>query len=616
MIDDIFRRVYEDEFLATRANKRLRSRVWNAIRPRRAWQPFAFAAAGLAVAVLMVATQPDNTVTTPATNKTDDWAFDGGSASSSFSSSAALGSSSGGMLSTLSDTFGRSPAAMTTESVADSARLGYSVGGAKDANAFRDDIENGYVPLPTDLTYEGLFYEYFFDTGESQPCADLFCPSYATASAPDPISGETDYYVTVGLNSGMTEADFARPPLDLVVVLDISGSMSSPFDRYYYDSGSWDEEDAAQSKMDVAKDAVVALMGHLNPDDRLGIVLFDGEAELAKPLRLVSETDMGSIERHLRDVEPRGNTDMSAGMDLATSLFADAEDGGNERRVILLTDAQPNAGDLSESGLAGRIADNAEDGIYATMIGIGVDFQTELVEAMTKTRGANYYAVHSPSEFRERMDEGFDFMVTPLVFDLSLEVDADGFDVEQVYGSPEAEESTGELMSVNTLFPSRTDGGETKGGVVLLKLRRTGTDATLALRASYEDRDGNRYENEATVTFDGGAGYDNAGIRKAVWLARYADLLKDWMTDARAEERWWRFGEPEPLVNEDDGIAVPPDPSASMLSRWEQTSVPLTVDDAYREAFATFREAFAEEIEAIGDTTMERETDVLNLLIR
>lgn len=598
MINDIFRRVYEDEFLATRPNNRLRSRVWSMIRPRRAWQPFAFAAAGIAVAILMVIAQPDRTVTDPATNKTDDWAFDGGSALSDAASSAALGSP---------------PAAMTTESVADAARLGYSVGGAKDANAFRDDIENGYIPLPTDLTYEGLFYEYFFDTGETQPCAELFCPSYATASAPDPISGETDYYVTVGLNSGMTEADFARKPLDLVVVLDISGSMRSPFDRYYYDGGSWDDEDAAQSKMDVAKDAVVALMGHLNPDDRLGIVLFDGEAELAKPLRLVSETDMESIERHLRDVEPRGNTDMSAGMDLATSLFADAENDGNERRVILLTDAQPNAGDLSESGLAGRIADNAKDGIYATMIGIGVDFQTELVEAMTKTRGANYYAVHSPSEFRDRMDEGFDYMVTPLVFDLALEVDADGFDVEQVYGSPDADRSTGELMSVNTLFPSRTEAGETKGGVVLLKLRRTGAGDRLTLRASYEDRDGNRHETEAAATF-ADDGYDNDGIRKAVWLARYADLLKNWMTDARAEDRWWQFGEPEPLVNEDDGIAVPPEPNASTRSRWEQASVPLAVDDAYREAFATFREAFAEEIAAIGDSTMEREMDVLDLL--
>ncbi|OGL94733.1 hypothetical protein A2348_02330 [Candidatus Uhrbacteria bacterium RIFOXYB12_FULL_58_10] len=431
MIHDVFRRVYEDEFLATRPNKRLRSRVLTSLRPRRAWLPFVFAGAAGLVAITLMTTVtpriPDAGVPTTR-GMIDDWAYD-------------------------------------SDSVTNAPRLGYSVGGAKDANAFRDDIENGFVPLPTDLTYEGLFYEYFFETGEQTPCAQLFCPSYATATAPDPISGDADHYLTVGLNSGMTEADFKRGPLDLVVVLDISGSMGSPFDDYYYggETGFWDDEDAAPSKLDVAKDAIVALMSHLNPDDRLGIVLFDDETELAKPLRVAAETDMPSIERHLRDVQSRGSTDMSAGMDLATSLFDDIGAAGRERRVILLTDAQPNVGDLSESGLTGRIEDNAKQGVYATMIGIGLDFQTELVETMTKTRGANFYAVHSPSEFRERMDEGFDFMVTPLVFDLTLTVEAEGFDVEQVYGSPEANRATGELVSVNTLFPSLAQDGETRG---------------------------------------------------------------------------------------------------------------------------------------------------------
>ena len=43
--------------------------------------------------------------------------------------------------------------------------LGYSVGGAKDINNFRENIENGYFPLETDITYEGIYYDYSFDTG-------------------------------------------------------------------------------------------------------------------------------------------------------------------------------------------------------------------------------------------------------------------------------------------------------------------------------------------------------------------------------------------------------------------------------------------------------------------
>ena len=555
----------------------------------------------------------------------DDWEYGGTQVELEGASSASSTTRTYGL--SVSDMFGSAASVSSLgrssgagDMAAESQRLGYSVGGAKDSNAFRDDIANGYVPLPTDLTYEGLFYEYYFDTGEQMPCAELFCPSYATATAPDPISGETDYYLTVGLNSGMTEADFERKPLNLVIALDISGSMGSPFDEYYYDGkaatmNGEPQEDEMESKLKVAQDSLVALMDHLRPDDRLGIVLFDDAAVIAKPLRLVSETDMAGIERHVRELTPQQSTNMSAGMDLATTLFADVEDAGYENRVILLTDAQLNTGDLSESGLVGRVESNAEDGVYSTMIGIGVDFQTELVEAMTKTRGANYYSVHSPSEFKMRMDEGFDFMVTPLVFDLTLDVKSDGFDIEQVYGSPEANRTTGEVMYVNTLFPSPTNEGETKGGIVLLKLKRTEGNANLTLSASYEDRDGKRYENKSTVTFpDGAEQYDNAGIRKAVWLARYADILKDWMIDARAESHWWQAIDPEPLVNEEEGITVPTDVDSAMISRWEQTSVPLTVSEAYIEALTKFRDAFKAEVTAIGDATMERETEILDQL--
>ena len=51
----------------------------------------------------------------------------------------------------------------------------------------------------------------------------------------DPLSNETVRYMTVGLNSGLSKADFERTDLNLVVVLDTSGSMDSSFDRYYDD---------------------------------------------------------------------------------------------------------------------------------------------------------------------------------------------------------------------------------------------------------------------------------------------------------------------------------------------------------------------------------------------
>jgi len=117
----------------------------------------------------------------------------------------------------------------------DSGNIGFSAGGAKDINNFRENIKNGYLPIPTDITYEGLFYDYYFDTGQQEKCDKLFCPSYARAITQDPFSGKEEYYLAVGLNSGIKESDFKRKKLNLVVVLDISGSMGSPFNKYYYD---------------------------------------------------------------------------------------------------------------------------------------------------------------------------------------------------------------------------------------------------------------------------------------------------------------------------------------------------------------------------------------------
>jgi len=59
--------------------------------------------------------------------------------------------------------------------------IGFSTGGAKDTNNFRENIKNGYFPISTDITYNGLFYDYYFDTGKKTESEHLFSPSYSCA---------------------------------------------------------------------------------------------------------------------------------------------------------------------------------------------------------------------------------------------------------------------------------------------------------------------------------------------------------------------------------------------------------------------------------------------------
>jgi len=502
------------------------------------------------------------------------------------------------------------------ESWRDSDTIGLAVGGAKGIDNFRANIENGYLPLPTDMTYEGLFYEYYFDTGQTKSCNKLFCPSYSYAVTRDPFSNKTEYYLSVGLNSGMKERDFERKKLNLVIVLDISGSMSSPFNQYYYDQFGnqveldWKERNT--QKIEVAKDALVAVLDQLNNDDRFGIVLFNDRAYLLQRMTQVRHTDMDEVEDSIFDIRADGSTNLADGMQLATELvgkYSDYDPYEYENRIIFLTDAMPNTGETGAYSLLRLLKNNASDNIYTTFIGIGVDFNTELIETITKTRGANYYSVHSPGDFMERMGEEFDYMVTPLVFDLRLTLDSEDWDIEMVYGSPEADKATGELMKVNTLFPSKKEDGETKGGLILLKLKKRGDDSSsIRLNVSYEDRAGKEDSSTARFYIDDESPeyFENGGIRKGILLARYADLMKDWIIDEREHAHWSRPW--EPMVNPECGIIVPP------LGEWERQSLPLMVSREYRSLFQEFSDYFADEMDEIGDSTLEQELDILESL--
>ena len=239
-----------------------------------------------------------------------------------------------------------------------SASLGFSTGGAKDINNFRANIENKFLPLPEDITVEGLYYDYFFDTGATAPCEKLFCPVYNLATSPDPLSGNPDYYMAVGLTSDLKAEDFGRKKLNLVIVLDISGSMNSPFNQYHYDRKrprilptAEKEEKDNRTKMAIANEAVQQLTRHLRDNDRFGMVVFDNQGYLAKPLNPVGETDMDKIREHIGELRSRGGTNFEAGYKEGTKLFGElkAIDANEyENRIIFLTDAMPNRGQIEE----------------------------------------------------------------------------------------------------------------------------------------------------------------------------------------------------------------------------------------------------------------------------
>ena len=483
--------------------------------------------------------------------------------------------------------------------------VGVAVGGAQDANAFRTNVENGFVPQPTDVEYEGLFHDYYFDTGDGS-CERRFCPSYSRAVSPDPLSGRTEHYLTVGLNSGLSQ-DFERPPLDLVVVVDTSGSMDSEIAEYHYDGDDDREEPGRVQKITVARQALSAMVDQLRPEDRLAVVAYDDGARVVQDLRRVEEISGERLSERLDTLSADGGTNLASGMDRARDLLSDRQAEGRLSRAVYVTDAMPNLGASGEGALHERVETDASQGVHTTFVGVGVDFNTRLTEALSDVRGANYYSVDSAESFRDRMTDGFKYMVTPLAFDLTVSVDAEGYRVERVYGAP-GDDPGGELFSAATLFPSRREGNRTEGSVILVELERTDDGAgSVTLTASYERPTGGERAVTRSVSFAGleGPHYDSTGVRKAVALTRYGSLMRNWA----AHERALAAGEE---LDVGDGVEHRSDDD---LGQWEQRSVDLSVSEPYGDRIAAFTEYFRAERAALGADRMDQDLAVLETLL-
>ncbi|KAL6074867.1 Ubiquitin [Balamuthia mandrillaris] len=494
----------------------------------------------------------------------------------------------------------------------------FAVGGAKDGINFRQNIERDLLPKAASLSYEGLFYEYFFDTGDideleakARERNALFYPSYSFACAPDPISGKPEYFMSVGLNSTIEEDGFQRLPLNLVLVLDISGSMSCPFGE------------GGLSKLEVAKTAIISLLGHLKENDRVGIVLFDTEAEHLLPLTKFKDIDMDKLKRQLLDVHPRGGTSMEVGYRAATNelqQLGKLKIDESENRIIFLTDDRPNADTHHPEGFANLVKENVPHGIFTSCLGIGSDFDPTLVEFLMKVKGSNYYTVKSGKEFTAKLDDEFDLMVSPLLFDLKLSFKAEGWEIENVYGSPQSVNGKDELMNVASLFPSKKDeSGQNKGGIILLKLRQTSEDISssfINLDISYTDRSNKTYEDNTRVQLpleelkngESKGYYGCSGLRKAILLSRFVTLIKHWSDDERTGD-----ARTKPTITKGTGLLLPTKEADGQTVDYSTT--PLVVSPHYRSLLKAFSDHFEEQIDELGDETLQKEVEIMQRII-
>lgn len=174
-----------------------------------------------------------------------------------------------------------------------------------------------------------------------------------------------------------------RPPLDVVCVIDKSGSMRG-------------------EPLEAVKAAVAHLLRLAGPDDRIGVVAFDDGVELVLAL---DRHDPDRAADRVASIHSGGMTNLSGGWLKGIEMLESSKRPDALSRVIVLTDGQANVGETDLDRLAG-IASAARSGsITTSTIGFGGNHDERLLSVVADQGGGNYYwcagADNVPAIFNE-----------------------------------------------------------------------------------------------------------------------------------------------------------------------------------------------------------------------
>ena len=414
--------------------------------------------------------------------------------------------------------------------------VGVTTGGAQDIAHARTIIEAGDIPRPEYFPVEGFLSEHAIPL----PQVDETRTLYATGT----VSWNRDFdeitplvTLQVGFGTNIDPETFTRQPLNLCLVIDKSGSMDEVID-----------ERTRATKWEAVRIALDRLLSHLTSDDLVSVVTFDKEAHTL--LRAVEGDDIAAIKGAIDDISPLGATDLLRGMRRGYDVVADHSDAQRMDRIIVLTDVLPTSGAFEAEQFIGVMRRRATAGIGATIFGVGADFGQQLAFDISQVRGGNFFFLSDYERIVSVFDEEFDFLVTPVAYDVELEVSIPfEFDVTDVYGVP-FDEPLGHVLTIGvpTLFLSAREGG----GAILIRLRAGAladfdvANTVASIRLTYELQDGEQADQALALLMPAGLDpaaessyFETEGSRRAVLLLNTVLVLRQAADDAHPGPYSW-----------------------------------------------------------------------------
>jgi Ca-activated chloride channel family protein len=290
-----------------------------------------------------------------------------------------------------------------------------------------------------------------------------------------------------------------RPPLNLSIVIDRSGSMSG-------------------DKIESAKEAASGLIENLGPSDRVSLVQYDHQAQVLVPSTLADEKGKSALMAALDGITPGGSTNLHDGMALGIEEVISKQDAGQASRVILLSDGRANSGIVDPSELALDASAAAERGIRVTTVGLGLDYNEDLMEDIAINGAGHYYYVKGAADlqpiFAGELSDLQDTVATRA--ELRLEPSCTDVEIIEVYGYRMKREGGAVVIPIPDLA-----GGDTRKVVLRVKANAARVSSGNVLKTSFafDDRAGKRQESK------GGLGLVISKDKKASVASVNKDVL-------------------------------------------------------------------------------------------
>jgi Ca-activated chloride channel family protein len=188
-----------------------------------------------------------------------------------------------------------------------------------------------------------------------------------------------------------------RPPLDLALVLDTSGSMEG-------------------EAIDALRASARELAGKLRDGDHISVVAFHSRADVLVKNTVITKANRADIDHAIAAIHATGTTDLVGGLSSGLSQLLAGQFPQGINRIVLLSDGVPN----SNVALPSVIASIHAQGVSVTSLGFGIDYDTSLMTQVARDTGGNFHYLEKPTEVAAVFDDELVKMTSAVARNMQL----------------------------------------------------------------------------------------------------------------------------------------------------------------------------------------------------